>query len=47
VPSLSDIGMLLRRLEASHGIYFQRAHAAIKTNLPSIEPSVRAWVSRL
>lgn len=47
VPSLQDIGMLLRRLEASHGIYFQRAHASIKTNLPSIEPSVREWVSTL
>lgn len=47
VPQLGDVGFLLRRLEASHGIHFQRAHAAIRTNVPSLETRARSWVTTL
>lgn len=46
-PSLDAIGALVRELEEAHGIRFQRHHAAIRTNLPKIEASVRAWIAKL
>ncbi len=46
-PRLNDIGTLLRRLEATHSIRFLREHASIKTNLPALEPTIRAWVATL
>lgn len=45
-PALSDVGALVRDLEASHGVRFQRQHATIRTNLPSIEPAVRGWIAK-
>jgi hypothetical protein len=47
MPRLRDIGDLIRRLESAHGIHFARDHAAICTNLPAIEPAIRAWVDAL
>lgn len=46
-PSLADIGQLLRHLELKHKIRFRREHANIRTNVPSAEPAVRAWVAAL
>ncbi|HEY5951974.1 MAG TPA: hypothetical protein VIV40_41040 [Kofleriaceae bacterium] len=46
-PALKDIGQLLRRIEREHHIAFQRSHASIKTNLPNIEPEIRAWLATL
>ena len=47
LPPLHNIGRLLHYVEQQYGIIFQRQHAAIRTNLPSIEPAVRAWVLAL
>lgn len=47
MPRLRDIGDLIRRLETAHGIHFARAYAEIRTNLPALEPAIRAWVSAL
>jgi hypothetical protein len=47
VPPLRDVGMLLRKLEGSHQLQFQRQHAAISSNIPSIEPAIRTWVASL
>lgn len=46
-PPLKSVGMLLRRLEQTHRVQFQRRHATIESELPSIEPSVRAWIATL
>jgi hypothetical protein len=46
-PGLRDIGLLLRRLEATHAVKFQREHASIKTNVTSLEPAFRAWIAAL
>jgi hypothetical protein len=45
--SLADFGSFVRRLEASEHVRFERAHAAIKTNLASLEPAVRSWLAAL
>jgi len=47
VPALKDIGRLLRQLEQSHKINFQRQHAAVHTNLPQAERAIRDWLSSL
>jgi hypothetical protein len=47
MPALEDVGALLRSVEHEHAIRFQRARAAIKTNLASIETKIRNWVSLL
>ena len=46
-PPLDDVGGLLRRLETQLGIRFAREHAAIHTNLPTIERDLRRWVASL
>jgi hypothetical protein len=46
-PPLKDLGGLLRRLEQTHVVRFQRPHASIQTNLPGAEPAIRAWLTRL
>lgn len=47
MPPLKDIGVLLRRLEQQYGLRFQRQHAAIRTNMPELEPAIRAWIASL
>jgi hypothetical protein len=47
VPALSRVGTLVRELEHRYGIFFQRNHARIESDLPGSEPIVRAWVSSL
>lgn len=47
VPPLRDIGRLLRRIEAEHQLAFRRDLAAIRTNLDSAEPAIRAWLATL
>ncbi|MEP6863029.1 MAG: hypothetical protein ABJE66_20550 [Deltaproteobacteria bacterium] len=47
MPRLRDIGGLIRRVESAYGIVFARQHAAVCTNLPSLEPAIRAWVQTL
>jgi hypothetical protein len=47
VPPLADIGKLIRRIEATHALAFQRAGAAVRTNVPSLEPAVRSWLATL
>jgi hypothetical protein len=44
-PPLRDIAQLLRHVEATLGVRFQRAHASVTTNLPGIEPAIRAWLA--
>ena len=46
-PPLKDIGMLLRRMEQTHQVRFQRAHAWVRTNLANVEPAIRSWVATL
>jgi hypothetical protein len=47
MPSLHDVGSLLRRLERQHGVQFQRDFAAVRTNLGSAEPAIRRWIATL
>ena len=47
MPALKDVGSLLRRLEQQYEVRFQRQYATITTNLPDLEPAVRAWVTAL
>jgi hypothetical protein len=47
MPSLDRISVLLRSLEQVHSIKLQRRFAAIETEMPRIEPSVRAWLEAL
>ncbi len=47
MPSLEQVGVLLRSVESDHAIRFQRSRAAIHTNLASIESKIRSWVSLL
>jgi hypothetical protein len=47
LPPLDEIGALLRHLEQQHAIRFQRQHAAIRSNLARVEPSIRTWVLSL
>ena len=46
-PQLRDIGWLLRHVEERHGLQFARAHADVRTNVPSVEPAVRTWIASL
>jgi hypothetical protein len=46
-PALKNLGTLLRDLEARYRIFFQRRHAAIRTDLPGSEPIIRAWIASL
>ncbi|MBV8762682.1 MAG: hypothetical protein JO257_35680 [Deltaproteobacteria bacterium] len=46
-PALTDIGQLVRHLELKHKVRFRREHANIRTNIPSAEPAIRAWVGTL
>ena len=47
VPALKDVGRLLRQLEQSHEIKFQRQHAAVHTNMPQSERAIREWIASL
>lgn len=47
LPSLDDIGSLLRALEHAHGIGFRRDLAVVRTNVPSAEPAITSWVRSL
>jgi hypothetical protein len=47
LPPLEKLGRLLRHVEQQQGIAFHRQHAAIRTNVPSAELAVRAWVLSL
>lgn len=47
VPSLRDVGSLLRRIEHEHNIRFQRHQASVRSNLAKIEPSVRSWLEAM
>jgi len=47
MPRLREIGTLIRRLEAAHAIHFAREHASLCSNLPAIEPAIRAWIIAL
>lgn len=46
-PALKNLGTLIRDLEARYRIFFQRRHAAIRTDLAGSEPIIRAWISSL
>ena len=47
LPPLRGIGGLVGRLEHQLDVRFARAHAAIHTNLPGVEPEVRRWIAAL
>jgi hypothetical protein len=47
LPSLNDIGALLRALEKQYELRFRRDHALVRTNLPGAEAAVRLWVYTL
>jgi hypothetical protein len=47
MPPLSDIARLLHHVEATFGVRFHRQHASVTTNLPGIEPQIRAWIATL
>ncbi|HTR54831.1 MAG TPA: hypothetical protein VMJ10_29285 [Kofleriaceae bacterium] len=46
-PPLRDIGMLVRSLETSHAIAFDRRRAAIRTTIDGGEPVIRSWLETL
>lgn len=45
IPALDDIGQLMRQLERAHRIQLQRQHASVRTNIPTAEPAIRAWLA--
>ncbi|HEX5064164.1 MAG TPA: hypothetical protein VFV99_32535 [Kofleriaceae bacterium] len=47
LPALKDVGRLLRQLEQTHEIKFQRQHAAVHTNMPQAERAIREWIASL
>jgi hypothetical protein len=47
MPRLRDIADLIRRIESAYGLHFAREHAEVRTNLPAIEPAIRAWLEAL
>jgi hypothetical protein len=47
VVDLQRIGSVLRELERTHQLAFQRQHALVRTNLSSGELSIRRWVESL
>jgi hypothetical protein len=46
-PALSDVGALLRTLEATHNLAFRRSHALVRTNIAGAMPKIRSWVEAL
>lgn len=44
-PALKNLGPFMRDIETRYRIFFQRHHAAIRTDLPGSEPIIRAWIS--
>jgi hypothetical protein len=44
VPSLADIGALVRGLENHHRVMFRRKHALIRTNVAKAEAPIRRWI---
>jgi hypothetical protein len=47
LPSLDQIGLLVRSVEGKHAIAFRREHALIRTNVPSAEFALQLWVRNL
>lgn len=47
LPPLKDVGGLVRSLERQHAIHFRRDLALVRTNVPSAQPVVQAWVRAL
>jgi len=47
IPSLKDVGLLLRRVEQTHNVRFQRQHASVKTNIVGAEGAIRSWIATL
>jgi hypothetical protein len=46
-PPLRHIGKLVRKLESTHTIQFDRRKARIDTTIPEGEPAIRAWLETL
>jgi hypothetical protein len=46
-PPLRHIGKLLRALESTHSLKFDRAAAAIQTTISDGEPTIRSWLATL
>jgi hypothetical protein len=44
VPSLGDIGALVRGLENQHRVMFRRKHAMVRTNVAGAEVPIRRWI---
>jgi len=47
MPALADVGTLVRSLEKTHKIVFQRAHASIRSNLTGAKSAIRDWLATL
>jgi hypothetical protein len=47
LPPLKDVGGLVRALERQHSIQFRREFALVRTNVPSAQAVVQAWVRTL
>ena len=46
-PALRDIGELVRSIERSHAVAFERRTAAIRTTIDGGEPAIRSWLETL
>jgi hypothetical protein len=46
-PALPDIGKLMRALETTHGVRFNRPQALIRTNIVAAEPMIRRWLQTI
>lgn len=45
VPPLRDVDLLVRTLEARHGIQLGTAAVAIESTMPELEPAIHAWLA--
>lgn len=45
--SLAQLGLLVRHIESTEGVKFERAHASIKTNIERAEPAIQKWLASL
>ena len=46
-PALADVGALMRTLEVRYKVGFRRKLALVRTNVPTSETEIRAWVESL
>lgn len=46
-PPLERLGRLVRSLETTHGLAFDRAGAEIDTTLAGAEAAIRSWIGAL